>query len=463
MIAATRRREATRGSIGILPVLLARCPTALLALVLASGMVFAAEPGSPDERFVVIQAGRIITNAGKEIRDGVIVLSGGKIRNVGTGIEYPVNAKVIDARDRVVMPGLINPNTRFGLPGYQRTEVHGNWSVADEYFPSAEVYDDILDAGYTALALVPAGVGIPGRAIVVRTAGPANQRTLVSPAYLRVTPDKRVFRGALERAQQEIEKVPKAREEFEKKAQTQKAPTQPASQPATQAASQPATQPAFQPPPIDPAHQVLVDLIQKKPDLFALLELNDASDYVQMTEVAKKFEIAHHFLARNGWESDLNYVVAKLGEEKARIILQPVISRVPASAERIHLVRLFAQAGCEVSLMPVGDSAREHQRMLGRVANLVREGWSREEALKAVTLHPARLLGLDKRLGSIEKDKEADLIFLDGDPLDPRARVREVMILGEIVHRVDEVGQVESGVGQVESARPAGSVEVPER
>jgi hypothetical protein len=182
-----------------------------------------------------------------------------------------------------------------------------------------------------------------------------------------------------------------------------------------------------------------------------------------MTEVAKKFEIAHYFLARNGWESDLNYVVAKLGEEKARIILQPVISRVPASAERIHLVRLFAQAGCEVSLMPVGDSAREHQRMLGRVANLVREGWSREEALKAVTLHPARLLGLDKRLGSIEKDKEADLIFLDGDPLDPRARVREVMILGEIVHRVDEVGQVESGVGQVESPRPAGFAEVPER
>lgn len=230
-----------------------------------------------------------------------------------------------------------------------------------------------------------------------------------------------------------------------------------------QPASQPATQPAFQPPPIDPAHQVLVDLIQKKPDLFALLELNDASDYVQMSEVLKNFEIAHQFLARNGWESDLNYVVGKLGEQKARIVLLPVISRVPASAERIHLVRLFAQAGCEVSLMPLDDSAHEHQRMLGRVANLVREGWSREEALKAVTLNPARLLGLDKRLGSIEKDKDADLILLDADPLDPRARVREVMILGEIVHHVDDVRQVESGVGQVESARPAGSVEVPER
>jgi hypothetical protein len=418
-----------------------------LALLFADGVVFAAEPPQSDERFVVVRAGRIITNAGKEIRDGVIVLSGGKIRNVGTGIEYPLNAKVIDARNRVVMPGLINPSTRYGLPGYQRTEVHGNWSVADEYFPPPEVYDDLLDAGYTAVALVPAGAGIPGRALVVRTAGPADERTLISPAYLRVTPDKRVFRGALERAQQEIEKVEKARQEFDKKqeqdkkAQGARAPSQPATQGATQAAtqpaSQPATQPAFQPPPIDPAHQVLVDLIQKKPDVFALIELNDASDYVQMSEVLKKFEIAHHFLARNGWESDLEYVVAKLGEEKAKIILQPLISRVPASAERVNLVRLFAQAGCEVSLMPAGDTAREHQRVLGRAATLVREGWSREEALKAVTLNPARLLGLDKRLGSIEKDKEADLIFLDGDPLDPRSRVREVMILGEIVHRAE--------------------------
>jgi imidazolonepropionase-like amidohydrolase len=72
------------------------------------------------------------------------------------------------------------------------------------------------------------------------------------------------------------------------------------------------------------------------------------------------------------------------------------------------------------------------------VAELVREGWPREEALKALTLHPARLLGLEARLGSIEKGKDADLIFLDADPFDPTARVREVMIAGEIVHRVED-------------------------
>ncbi|HPM23444.1 MAG TPA: amidohydrolase family protein [Phycisphaerae bacterium] len=410
---------------------------AVVFMLLAAPVLCADEP----ERLTVIRAGKIITGTGEEIHDGVIVLNGAKIQNVGKGLEYPLNAKVIDARNRVVMPGLINPSSRFGLSGYHRAEVHGNWTVADEYFPAPDAYDELLDAGYTTLALVPGGGGIPGRAIVVHTAGAQEQRVLQAPAYLRVTPDKRVLRGALERAQQEIEKVEKAKQEFEKKQEQERRAAPPASQPASQPGSQPtsvpATQPAFQPPPIDPAFQVLVDLIQKKPDVFALLELGSASDYVHFSEVLKKFDVAHQFLARNGQQSDFTFIAEQIGAKKPRVVLQPVINRAPNSAERIHVVRQFAQAGCEVSLMPLADDAEEHRQMLGRIALLVREGWTRAEALKAVTLHPARLLGLDSRLGSIEKDKDADLIFLDADPLDPLARVREVMIAGEIVRRVE--------------------------
>ncbi len=430
-------------------------PIAVLLLMLAGvanvevfqGMCFAQE--EDDERFVVILARKVITNTGKEIDKGIIVLDAGKIHNVGRGIEYPLNAKVIDARDRVVMPGLVNPHTRYGLPGYKRSGVHGNLSVADEYYPPPGVYDELLDAGYTALALMPDGSGIPGRAIVVRTVGLEEQRMLLSPAYLRVTADKRTLRGALEKAQKEIEKVEKARKEFEKKQQKLKQEQKKKAEqqkkqrkgekkePATKPATQPTTQPAFKPPPIDPAHQALVDLIQEKPDIFALIELRSASDFVHMSEVLEQFEIAHHFYARYSRQSDLEYVVEKMGEQEIKIVLQPRIGRVPYSAERLHLVRMISAAGCEVSLTPLDDSTREHQRILSRIAELVREGWPRAEALKSVTLYPACLLGLDARLGSIEKGKDADLIFLDADPLDPTARVREVMIAGEVVHRVE--------------------------
>jgi len=419
----------------------------------ASGSVgprcLAGEPADEDERFVVIRAGRVITNVGDEVRNGVIVVSGGTIRSVGKGLEYPLSATVIDARDRVVMPGLINPHSRNGLPRYGRGGVHGDLTVAEEYFPLADAHEDLLKAGYTAVALVPAGQGIPGRAMIVRTGGDEDGRTLQSPAYLRVTADKRLLRGALARAKKEIEKVETARKEFEKKREEtrkereKKAKEAKGKKPEKEkegekpAATQPAKEPAFKPPPIDPAHKVLVDLIQKKPGVFALVELGNASDYEHMQEVLAKHEIAHHFLARNHRQSDLEYVVEKLGRDEAKIILQPEMGRVPYSAERLHLVRVFSEAGCEVSLMPVGDRASEYAQMFGRLAELVRAGWSREAALKSVTLHPARLLGLDKRLGSIEQGKDADFVFLDGDPLDPTVRVQAVMIGGQIVHEAE--------------------------
>ncbi len=76
------------------------------------------------------------------------------------------------------------------------------------------------------------------------------------------------------------------------------------------------------------------------------------------------------------------------------------------------------------------------KRFRARLADLVRAGLPRDQALKAVTLNAAKALGMEDRLGSIEKGKDADLIFLDGDPLGPQNRLTRVMTLGEIVWEV---------------------------
>jgi cytosine/adenosine deaminase-related metal-dependent hydrolase len=339
----------------------------------------------------------------------------------------------------VVMPGLINPHCRHEMPGYVRNGVQGHLSVADEYVPAEIDYDDLLDAGYTALGLYPLGNGIPGRAIVVRIAGKPEDRVLLSPAYLEVSNNKKVFKDALQKAKQEIEKVEKARKEFEEK-QKQAAASQPAGPPVSQPATQPASQPAFKPPEIDPAHQVLVDLIQKKEGLTALVEITRASDVVHMADVIKSFDLAPdaaRFLLRYTFQTDLYRVEPELGPRKSKVVMTPWPTLVPNSVERLPIVQEYTAAGCEVTLIPINDSGNEHKRMFQRLATLVRDGWPRAAALKSVTLHPARLLGLDKRLGSIEKGKDADLILLDGDPLEPFARVRKVLIRGEIVHTVE--------------------------
>jgi imidazolonepropionase-like amidohydrolase len=64
----------------------------------------------------------------------------------------------------------------------------------------------------------------------------------------------------------------------------------------------------------------------------------------------------------------------------------------------------------------------------------VRDGMDEEEALKAITINPARICGVDDRLGSLEKGKDADIVVFDRWPLDVNARVKWVIIDGKIVH-----------------------------
>lgn len=395
--------------------------------------VHADDEPSGDEHFVVVKAKSIITVDGEDIPHGIIVIANGRIRGVGRGLEHPGNAKIIDARNQVVMPGLVNPRSRYGLAPYQRRGVHGDLTVDPELCRRDRMFDELLDAGYTAIALHPDGEGIPGRAAVVRTAGKPDELTLLSPSYLWVPAGKAALRDAFKRAKEELAKVEKAMKDAEEKA---KATSQPATQPGASqpAATQAATQPAAKLPSVDPAHQALADLLEKKAGIFALIDLSSASDFLHFEQVLKTYDVAHAFSLRYGQQSDFHRVAHDMGDRKARVIMQPMMNNIPSSLERLHLVREFSAAGCEVSLAPMNDSGRAHSEMLGRLSELVRRGWSRADALKSVTMNPARLLGLDKRIGAVSKGLEADLIFLDADPLEPYARVERVMIRGEIVH-----------------------------
>ncbi|HEX6499404.1 MAG TPA: amidohydrolase [Micromonosporaceae bacterium] len=68
----------------------------------------------------------------------------------------------------------------------------------------------------------------------------------------------------------------------------------------------------------------------------------------------------------------------------------------------------------------------------------VKEGLDRTAAMRAITINPARIVGVDDRLGSIEPGKDADLCLWSGDPLDVFSRVTTAYIGGREVYRYDE-------------------------
>lgn len=456
----------------------ARWPSLAIALfALATPTAYA--QAYDDETHVVIKAARVITVSGEEHAPGTVVITDGKIALVGgNSIESPPGARVIRAAGQTVMPGLVLPRSRYGLPGYARRGVNGDRAAALEVYLDRIDFPELLEAGYTTICYVPDGDGIPGMASIYKTAGPDDKRLVAERAFLWLNPNFRAggkgeLRNAFKKAKEEIEKVEKAKKEWEEKQKAKKGeeekkkkeqeekpeeggggksppaddPPQPTPEPKPEGEGdkkepteeKKPEEEKFEPPKIDPKYQPLVDLIEKKEGAAAMVQLGRAADWLHFVDALEPYDLPPFtFDLSTGFEPDYHNVADRLGEVEARVLLPARMFELPSTAVQHNLADVLDDAGCEVSLLPLRDFGAEFEQVRHRVAWLVRAGLDRKAAIAGLTLHPARAIGLGERVGSIEKDRDGDLIFLDGDPLDPHAKVVRVMILGETVWTADE-------------------------
>jgi len=457
---------------------------ALLLAVCLALTVASVRAGEGEERrddFVVIKAGHVITVSGEEIKEGIIVVKNGVIEAVGKNVEIPFPSRMIDARDLWVMPGLISSSTTVGTQPYRRGGVHADLKVAAEFEADGEALGDVLRWGFTTLTFSPTGSGIPGQAMTARLladqedAGAVHE-VLSDSAYLLMeidnpASDKRTLKKAFATAKKEIEKVEKARKDWEekqkkkaeeakKKAEAEKKQGEGEKQPEKKPRAkkngegdkqgeqkngkQKADEDTFKPPAIKPPYLPLVDLIQKKEGVKALVAFSQASDLLHYQEAMKDFDVAQAYLLRNsrGWwsqDTDLALVAKTLGDAEAEVVLNPAINTRPLTRNRFNLPKVLIEAGCKVSLRPMDSGVSGHQSFLREVAFLVRSGLSRKSAIEAMTLRPAQLLGIAERVGTVEAGRDADLLFLTGDPFSTGTRVARVMVKGELVEGHHEI------------------------
>lgn len=117
----------------------------------------------------------------------------------------------------------------------------------------------------------------------------------------------------------------------------------------------------------------------------------------------------------------------------------PLRGREDSSGSSIETSGILERAGVPFAVMPMSSSislnglaGRDLTSLPLEAAFAVRGGCSNATALAALTIVPARLLGLQDRLGSIEKGKDADLLILDGPPLDYRSYVETAIVSGKV-------------------------------
>ncbi len=347
------------------------------------------------EEIVAIKADRVDTVISGLIENGIIVIRNGKISAIGADVEIPENAKVIDAHDKTVFPGLINPSSRIGLssPPGGGPSSNPHYRVADELYPFQDAYDRVLHAGFTTLGLIPWGNGITGQGAIVRPAGETPEGMLVAESgFLMINfqandKAKKVIKDALDAAKKQEKST-------------------------------------------DPKVQPLVMALQG--EIPTYVRCYYPSEVLHLLELLKPYDKMKVILI-SGFEPF--HVAKQLAEKKIPVILPARIDFEQFTRDRINIPGMLADANVKIACQPASDSVQGHEDFLRAMAQLVQCGLGKETAKKSITINPAEMLGIDYRLGSLEVGKDANLLILDGDPLDVGAKIHQVMIEGKIAYQ----------------------------
>jgi imidazolonepropionase-like amidohydrolase len=382
-------------------------------------------------RFAIL-AGRIDSVATKSISNGVILVEGGKITAVGpaSDVKVPEGWPVLTAA--VVTPGLIDAHTVVGLSGaanvgadQDQDEIsdpnQADLRVLDSFNPCEPLLEFLCREGVTVVHAVRGRANvIAGQTGIFRTSGrTAESMTLRFPAGLLVNlgespkssyphrqPTTRMgtaalLRTALAQAQNHARKVAAAKSEDKR-------------------------------PPYNPKLEALgLALDGKLPVIFAA---HRADDLCTALRLAKEFKLSPRLdLATEG------YLIAdRLTEAKVPVVVHPTMQR-PGSMETYHsqLCNAAVLADHKIPLA-IGTGFEAYvpkTRVLRHEAAMAMvNGLGYDRALRAITLDAARILGIDKQRGSIEKGKVADLVLFDGDPFEHATHVTYTLIEGRVVY-----------------------------
>jgi len=414
---------------------------------------------APAQNVTAIRDATVLTMTGDTIRNGTVLIRDGKILDVGRGIPIPAGATTIDARGKYVMPGLIDAMTYFGIRPADRNDpskpvtpenrIINAYAPFSDFMGGRDVPDrrrEVWSGGVTTIYIAPGDLQvIGGQGAVVKTdGGPRAGTVLREPASIDMTlgdapkknfaakkqsPSTRMSEAAL------IRKALVQAQEYRQEFARQK------DKPGEGGAKR------------DPGNEALVMLLERK--LPARVQADLADDIRTALRLADEF--GFDLVIDGGIGA--HELAGELAQRKIPVVLAPVsrtyMTEVEGGASKELYAKanessaaVLAAAGVELAMASFGysagytGSAWQGRWMLLEAAVAAGFGLPEEEALKAVTIHPAEILGIADRVGSIARGKDADLVVLDGPPLSPATWVEKVFINGSLVYEQRRPGRI---------------------
>ncbi|MBQ1877408.1 MAG: amidohydrolase family protein, partial [Erysipelotrichaceae bacterium] len=182
-------------------------------------------------------------------------------------------------------------------------------------------------------------------------------------------------------------------------------------------------------PPFDFKCEAMIPVLKKEIPL--KLHAHQANDILTAIRLAKEFDV----LLTIEHVTEGHLIADKLAECPYPLAVGPSLthaSKFELQNKSWKTPGILAAKGCQVSI--ITDSPVIPQEYLPLCAGLaVKAGMDSFDALKAITINPARQIGITDRVGSIEVGKDADLVITDGDPMISDTAIKTVFIDGKII------------------------------
>ncbi len=375
---------------------------------------------------LAIHVGRIITCAGQPIDNGTILVSGGKIEALGPRgqIKVPDGYTVIDQSDKFAMPGCVDVHSHVGGAGDINEMVYQTnpeLRVLDVIRPHNERLKLAVAGGVTTINFIPgSGTNMGGWGTLMKT-GPGSVEDVVirSPGCLKIAqagnPERQggevgsgrmgmnhVIREQLRVGQGYV----KDWDDWE--------------------AGRRSTKP-----------QVNLRLENFKPLFHREIPILVHTQGYQV--IQSTLRILHDEFKLKVIIGHACFDSFRLAEETKKrgipVMSGPRIFRYDNETGRIRgIVAEYAQRG--VTFLGVNTDAPvvPEEELFFQATMAVRFGWTEEEALRGLTIEPAKAFMIDKRVGSLEPGKDADILLTTGSILDPRSYVTQVLIDGKVIY-----------------------------
>ncbi len=368
------------------------------------------------------------------VNDGYILVKEDKIKEIGPMTDINLDnfeCKKIDANGKSVYPGFIEAHSHLGLSesairfeGSDTNEatepITPHMRGIDGINPMDITFKEALEAGVTTANVGPGSANIIGGTFaIIKTNGKRIDDMIIrEPSAMKCAfgeNPKRVYNGKNKMPSTRMaiaalfrETLSKAKQYLEKKE---------------------AAEDATKLPSYDAKLEALIPVLKKEIPIKA--HAHRADDIFTAIRIAKEFDLKMTI----DHTTEGHLIADELAKEGYPCIIGPSFghrTKFELKEKSFETPKVLSEAGIDIAITT--DSPVVPLDKLPLMAGLAfKEGMSKDAAMRAITINPAKILEIDDLYGSIEVDKIADLVIIDKHPFEVDAKVSHVIVSGELV------------------------------